>query len=684
MSKISKFNLLKAYTTQFCEHETHTLKGEKPDASNLLLMQKSFSHFIYLVSDIVSQKAVSPQKEAAILSNLVNLFIVEDFSVLILSLKEAYDIIIRHISQKDTLAHYGDFKGRLEQAGYPYYGNLFTAIRDDIEDVITQNTLLDNCVYKSNVKNQMKRIAQYTLFLSKLKFSDENLELSALCDYLECESENAFHPDWSQLPITKLIINKLRLWLSDYRYDGTKSRHGSGSTADVGSCKLYKCIAQRNDAVLNHCIMYNNQYNTEPPTPSYTGTAKLKRCSKLVFVPKNIKKLRSISMEPTALQYWQQGVMVSLMDYFERNKYLKNILHLKDQNVNKSFAYTGSIDDSYSTIDLSHASDSVTYDLVKALFKKACPTLYVWLVGTRSTHTLLPDGREFRLLKFAPMGSAVCFPIESLVFAAISAVAIDLSYAKHAKSRSVTELTKTFKVYGDDIIVPSYSGALTVNLLKLYGFTPNEEKSYLHGPFKESCGGNYFCGVDITPIKYSITYDPNCESGISPETFEGLCTYANFAYEKDLPLLRLACIHELLDAGHKPVFTSELDCSPYIYSPCPTNFHIGDSVKYNKWLQVYTVKRSTVGTKLIEPKVRTMAYRALLNRIIYLEKLQHVVPDSYNPYLDAEVRRESDCIKITFDSHQRVNARSYLRSIAVQKVSTVDINMMPNMSVFAL
>ena len=54
--------------------------------------------------------------------------------------------------------------------------------------------------------------------------------------------------------------------------------------------------------------------------------------------------------------------------------------------------------------------------------------------------------------------------------------------------------------YGDDIICRQTDALLLVELLRFIGFRTNVDKTFLFGPFRESCGSDYYEGVDIRPV----------------------------------------------------------------------------------------------------------------------------------------------------------------------------------------
>jgi hypothetical protein len=86
------------------------------------------------------------------------------------------------------------------------------------------------------------------------------------------------------------------------------------------------------------------------------------------------------------------------------------------------------------------------------------------------------------------MGNGFTFELETLIFIGIIS--------------GVTGLRPglDFLVYGDDIIVPKDAARNVLSALRLFGFTPNERKTFVDGPFRESCGGDYFAGVPVRAL----------------------------------------------------------------------------------------------------------------------------------------------------------------------------------------
>lgn len=211
--------------------------------------------------------------------------------------------------------------------------------------------------------------------------------------------------------------------------------------------------------------------------------------ARIVFVPKDSRGPRVISCEPAEHMFIQQGLMRVLYQGLETHPLTRGQINFIDQSTNRELARQGSLSDDLATLDLSEASDRVSWKLVRTIF----PQRWVEsLDACRSTITVLPDGTEVELNKFAPMGSACCFPVEALVFWTCAS-----SIIRRLCGRS----THNVYVYGDDIIIPSAYAAQVIEGLELIGLKVNHKKSFLKGPFRESCGGDYHLGGDVTPVR---------------------------------------------------------------------------------------------------------------------------------------------------------------------------------------
>jgi hypothetical protein len=225
--------------------------------------------------------------------------------------------------------------------------------------------------------------------------------------------------------------------------------------------------------------------------------------ARLTLVPKTMSSPRVIVMEPTSLQFMQQALLSTTVESIEKTT---SMIGFADQEVNRSMARVGSITRDLVTLDLSEASDRVTYLQAASCFTSA-PHLWDAMDACRSSEVDLAMGRGKRSVeKFASMGSAVCFPVEAVVFLTAIFMAIR---RYHRRADSGFDLTRSFikqfegrvRVYGDDIVVPMEYLPDVSDVFALLGWKINQNKSFSEGNFRESCGGDYWNGHDVTPVR---------------------------------------------------------------------------------------------------------------------------------------------------------------------------------------
>jgi len=215
--------------------------------------------------------------------------------------------------------------------------------------------------------------------------------------------------------------------------------------------------------------------------------------ARLLTVPKDSRGPRVISCEPKELMYLQQGVSNDLVHFLGQHDWTRGHINFDDQEVNADLALSASRTKEWDTIDLSDASDRVSMALVEYLVPERVAKYWLAL---RSTATVLPSGERVPLHKFAPMGSALCFPVEALVFWAIAVGEVwNLTNDLELAIRSVY-------VYGDDIIVARGYTDSVMNALEAVYLKVNRAKSFVGDhPFRESCGIEAWKGHVVTPYR---------------------------------------------------------------------------------------------------------------------------------------------------------------------------------------
>lgn len=221
----------------------------------------------------------------------------------------------------------------------------------------------------------------------------------------------------------------------------------------------------------------------------FSDCVDIEESDKVTFVPKSMTTHRSIAIGANMNMFLQLGVNTVIS-----NALLNVGINLYDQSRNQEMAYAGSrfhnVDgtencNQYSTIDLAAASDTISIGIVKLLMP---PEWFALLDDLRHKSGVI-ENETVVYSKFSAMGCGFTFSLESLIFWAVAKAAI------LDTGRSCA--TKDLSVYGDDIICRLHSTPAVISALNWAGFTINTEKSFISGPFKESCGSDYFRGQDV-------------------------------------------------------------------------------------------------------------------------------------------------------------------------------------------
>jgi len=267
---------------------------------------------------------------------------------------------------------------------------------------------------------------------------------------------------------------------------------------------------------------------------SFSGVTEVDHSAQVLLVPKDSRGPRLISCEPVDFQWIQQGLSRAMVQRVENHLLTKHSVFFTDQVPNRVAALYGSQSGKYSTLDLKEASDRVHLDLVRLLFPSP---LREALEAARSTSTRLPDGRIITLQKYAPMGSALCFPVMALTIWSILTAALcepnplfrcayrlNLCGSFPASAPDIDQI----HVYGDDVIVPTAFAESAMTILELFGLKINRSKSCTKGLFKESCGLDAFKGVEVTPVRLRTVWDESPR----PDVYTSWISYANSYWDR--------------------------------------------------------------------------------------------------------------------------------------------------------
>jgi hypothetical protein len=299
--------------------------------------------------------------------------------------------------------------------------------------------------------------------------------------------------------------------------------------------------------------------------------------AKVVLVPKDSRGPRLISCEPLEYQWIQQGLARVMMSRLEHHPLTAGFVNFTDQSVNQWLSLIGSTDSSsvsslrYVTLDMKDASDRVGLSLVEEIF--AGTRLLEGLIASRTPETRLPDGRVHKMRKFAPMGSALCFPVESWVFYILALVVISVH-----RRLPITDVIGSVYVYGDDIICKAEDYRLLLHYLPKYGLMFNLGKCCTGGLFRESCGMDAFRGVDVTPVKFRTLWSRRP----TVNTLVSWTEYSNSLWTRGYRITA-EYIRKLIESQYGPIPFKHRECDAYVGFVC--DLPSASIVKHNRSLR---------------------------------------------------------------------------------------------------
>lgn len=237
------------------------------------------------------------------------------------------------------------------------------------------------------------------------------------------------------------------------------------------------------------CIYVNRSGKVLPPP----GTFKECLGSVLDYVPKDATTDRIIMKEPELNGYFQKGLGSVIRKRLRRWRLSQRLmLDGIDLNtsgdLNKDLAKAGSMHGHIGTVDAKQASDSITLALGEFLLP---PEWFKVVCAFRSPYVRTHD-RLHRLQMIGGMGNGFTFELESLLFYAIGVAAAGYSKFPFAECY--------VSIHGDDLTIPSDVINEVTAAYTRAGVIINQEKSFVQGPFRESCGGHFFNGYSVKPF----------------------------------------------------------------------------------------------------------------------------------------------------------------------------------------
>lgn len=372
--------------------------------------------------------------------------------------------------------------------------------------------------------------------------------------------------------------------------------------------------------------------------------------NRLSFVDKNATISRVICTEPSLNMFYQLG-LGKVMEKRLARYFGLDIRNQQDKN--RELARVASVTGDLCTIDLAAASDSVSLKMLEEFLPE---DVVQWLKLFRSPTVTLPDGRVEQLYMVSSMGNGFTFPLETILFACVvravytlegiplRRTACSLDQRKltpqnlvriHALKRrfglgfphdpsQVTWEHGNFGVFGDDIIAETRAARKIIRLLNLLGFKVNSEKSFIEGPFRESCGADFFEGQPVRGV-YIKSLRSQASRYVAINRLNEWSAITGFRLRRTIRYLHRHCrklyvpLGENDDAGIKvpSAILSKLSCTLRDYPGVRGNPLFG-SVKYKAWEPIKTQARMDMDQLKIRCPGKPRVYNEAGLEIAYL------------------------------------------------------------------
>lgn len=398
-----------------------------------------------------------------------------------------------------------DFQGFAWTSGLP---KLFSGFLCQVFDTSSGRLLSEPSI------DAIQAVRQLTLLYSKLfLLSNTERERAAMASFVKCEQEvTEFNSRFDEQNrarfrrVSNLVLGRVlrNLDLRVKNSDELIPSHGPGATAD--GFKGNRKYSQVSWPIRLEKVFPSVDFLV--PSPSYYGELEdvdflepgAEIPVKVISVPKTQKTPRIIAMEPVAMQYAQQSVRRLIYEEVERDNLLTSFIGFVDQTPNQEFAREGSLSGDLATLDLSEASDRVSFEHVRELLSFT-PDLFQVVEACRSQTAQVDGHGVLSLSKFASMGSALSFPIEAMVFITLVFIGIEDNLNRPLTRKDVESFVGKVRVFGDDIIVPTDCVQAVISSLETFGSLVNRRKSFWTGKFRESCGKEFYSGHDVSIVK---------------------------------------------------------------------------------------------------------------------------------------------------------------------------------------
>lgn len=205
-----------------------------------------------------------------------------------------------------------------------------------------------------------------------------------------------------------------------------------------------------------------------------------------VLVNKTYKSRRMIVPNSSIGGLYSNGLGAVMVERLCRNGYDVKVLPDNHKLLAKQASKHGRL----ATVDQSLASDNITVDLIQRLFpRRWARALLFGRIGFLDV-----DDELIETKTMSTMGIGFTFPMQMVVFLGLAHACLDMYVEAHGDVGNAT-----ISCFGDDLICPVELKSTITHVFESLGLQFNADKSFWRGPFRESCGGDYYHGFDVRP-----------------------------------------------------------------------------------------------------------------------------------------------------------------------------------------
>ena len=350
-----------------------------------------------------------------------------------------------------------------------------------------------------------KKHYQVTEFLKKYSFEKDlytppEVKAMSIEKFLDNQKRIENHVI-SMSPLVKEIVFRARGWidhlLGDYDLDEHLQECYFPKKASVGTSRKNATLSYRWQRGITgsqyHLDWFNRVYlpwqshydELDSRRPDLSSEQRVVTELPATLVEKTYKSERMIVPNSGVGGLYSNGIGAVMVKRLRAGGYDVKVL----PDVHKRLAQAASRNGHSATVDQTLASDNITTEHVELLLSmRWAKVLLNGRIGT-----LVIDGTPMETKTMSTMGIGFTFPLQMVIFLGLTHACLDY----YRESGSVEN--PRISVFGDDLICPVEIRNLLTEVFVSLGFKFNEEKSFWCGPFRESCGGDYYRGFDVRP-----------------------------------------------------------------------------------------------------------------------------------------------------------------------------------------